>query len=79
MENKNEGQFRLGTREQSALLFYTKSYKPLCYNRYCKSTQVINTKNTKKKNLIGFYNTPVQYVSPTTFSAFLDQINTHQL
>lgn len=30
MENKNEGQFRLGTKEQWAFLSYTKRYKSLC-------------------------------------------------
>ena len=41
MENKNEGQFRLGTKEQSALFFFTLPRINL-YVRYYKSTQVIN-------------------------------------
>lgn len=44
MENKNKAQSRLGTKEQSALLFL--DYKDInLYIRYYKDTQVINIRN----------------------------------
>lgn len=75
MESKNERQFRLGTKEQSALLFfYTKTYKSLCWILQKHSIYNIH----KEKNIIGLQHTSRVHISPCFLPSDM-QINRNRL